>query len=235
MAKTLRELAMTPVVYRVAGMDAIAPRASNLQYRSDHPLLLMDVYAPSLEQAERAPLVLLVHGSAPVDTKPKDWGIFQSWGRLLAASGLAAATFNHRMIKSDVSAALAFVHANAESWNADPERIGMMVWSGGGPLLGIEKPAFVRCAAAFYAILDCSVPEIPIFVGRAGRDAIPGVNEAIDRFVSEALEANASLTLMNHASGEHGFDNQNDDDRSREIIRSAIAFLRVHLQADILS
>ncbi len=28
---------------------------------------------------------------------PKDWGQYQSWGEALAASGLAALAFNHRM------------------------------------------------------------------------------------------------------------------------------------------
>ncbi len=85
---------------------------------------------------------------------------------------------------------------------------------------------------AFYAILDFPPPQIPIFVARAGLDHIPGVNESIDRFGGEALAANAPLTLMNHPTGEHPFDNQNDNERSREIIRSAIAFLRVHLGID---
>lgn len=34
---------------------------------------------------------------------------------------------------------------------------------------------------------------------------------------------------MNHPSGPHGFDNQMDDDRSREIVRSAIDFMKLHL------
>jgi hypothetical protein len=66
-------------------------------------------------------------------------------------------------------------------------------------------------------------------VARAGQDAIPGMNDSIDRFVTAAIAANASLTFMNHPLGEHGFDNQNDDERSREIIRSAIAFMQTHL------
>jgi hypothetical protein len=66
-------------------------------------------------------------------------------------------------------------------------------------------------------------------VARAGQDAIPGMNDSIDRFVTAAIVANASLTFMNHPLGEHGFDNQNDDERSREIIRSAIAFMQTHL------
>jgi len=55
------------------------------------------------------------------------------------------------------------------------------------------------------------------------------MNDSIDRFVAPALAANAPLTCMNHASGEHGFDNQNDDDRSREIVTTALAFLRANL------
>ena len=120
-----------------------------------------------------------------------------------------------------------------------------------------EKPLFVRCLVAFYAYLDCRqspshsehespetlsafspitcVPDdassiIPIFVVRAGQDEIPTMNDSIDRFIAAALAANAPITFMNHPFGEHGFDNQNEDERSREIIRAAIAFMHTHLR-----
>jgi hypothetical protein len=35
---------------------------------------------------------------------------------------------------------------------------------------------------------------------------------------------------MNHPAGVHGFDNQNDDDRSREIMQFLLMFARRHLQ-----
>jgi len=57
------------------------------------------------------------------------------------------------------------------------------------------------------------------------------MDDSIDRFVREALAKNIALTLANHPQGVHGFDNQNDDERSREIIRSAIAFMQIHLNA----
>jgi hypothetical protein len=72
---------------------------------------------------------------------------------------------------------------------------------------------------------------VPLFIARAGLDEIPMMNDSIDRFLTAALSANAPLTYMNHPRGEHGFDNQNDDDRSREIIRSALTFLSMHLGA----
>jgi hypothetical protein len=37
------------------------------------------------------------------------------------------------------------------------------------------------------------------------------------------------LALMNHPQGKHGFDALNDDARSREIIRAALAFMHAHL------
>lgn len=265
-AKTPRELVMPPVVCRVPGMENVQVR-SNLQYtNAGDPNLRMDLYTPASEAI--SPVVLCIHGAAGPQFKPKDWGIFQSWGRLLAASGMAAAVFTHRLgypkpmleeAGDDVRQAVEYVRAHAASWNADPGRIGLMAWSGGGPLLTAamrEKPPFIRCMAAFYAFLDIQQSEMhrdhaspetlkafspirclevdastmaPLFVARAGHDAIPGVNDSIDRFIAKAFTANAPVTPMNHPEGEHGFDNQNDDERSREIIREAIAFLQKNL------
>ena len=70
---------------------------------------------------------------------------------------------------------------------------------------------------------------VPLFVARAGRDAIPTLNERLDRFVAAALAANAPITLLNHPAGVHGFDVENDDERSREIIRAALEFMKMHL------
>jgi hypothetical protein len=55
------------------------------------------------------------------------------------------------------------------------------------------------------------------------------MDDSIDRFVGAALTRNISLSVMNHPAGVHGFDNQNDDDRSREIIEASIAFMKRHL------
>ena len=115
---------------------------------------------------------------------------------------------------------------------------------------------YVRCVVGFYAFMDIQQSDYrktetaetikafspitylqdpgkipPIFIARAGRDEVPTMDDSIDRFVREALVRNIALTFMNHPQGVHGFDNQNDDERSREIIRSAIAFMHTHLGA----
>src|SRR6202171_380427 len=97
-AKTPAERVMPPVVYRVPGMDAVTVH-SNLKYSDvDNSFLLMDVYTPA-DPSKGAPLpiVMLIHGGAGAQYKPKDWGFFQSWGRLIAAAGMVAVMFTHRL------------------------------------------------------------------------------------------------------------------------------------------
>jgi acetyl esterase/lipase len=68
--------------------------------------------------------------------------------------------------------------------------------------------------------------DLPIFIVRAGKDQMPRLNEALDRFVAGSLAKNLPLSLVNYARGEHGFDLTNDSEGSREIIRNTLAFLR---------
>jgi acetyl esterase/lipase len=272
-AESLAERVARPVVYQLPDMDKVRV-ISNLKYSEvDNPYLLMDVYLPpGLMARERRPVVVFIHGGAGPEYKPKDWGMFQSWGRLVAAAGMVAVMFTHRFspppqlllveAASDLNTAIKYIRSNAELFHADGDRISVCAWSSGGELLSpllIERPAFVRCLVAFYALLDvqqyappgdaatlqylkafsaiASLPEdastlMPMLVVRAGRDEIPTLNDAMDRFVARALTINAPITVINHPAGGHGFDNQNNDERSREIIRSSIEFMRTHLRSE---
>ena len=97
----VREMArkvMMPVVYKVPGMDKVKV-VQNLKYtKTDDPNMLMDVYLPpDAAQAEKRPAVIFIHGGVKTEYTPKDWGIYTSWGRLIAASGLVGVTFTHRL------------------------------------------------------------------------------------------------------------------------------------------
>jgi acetyl esterase/lipase len=160
----------------------------------------------------------------------------------------------------DVGDAIDYLRANAARLQADPDRMCLAASSAGGPLLTLgldQKRSYVRCLVAFYAFLDVqqsslhrdnepaervrafSVIEhlgearaktIPMFIARAGRDEIPTMNDSIDRFIERAIRENANVVIWNHPEGVHGFDNQNDDARSREIIAAALAFMAAHLR-----
>lgn len=88
------------------------------------------------------------------------------------------------------------------------------------PLMREFSPvSYLRAAPA-------SIP--PLFVARAGLDR-PFLNESIDEFVQLAIAENMPITFMNHPQGLHGFDILNDDERSREIIRATLEFIKTHL------
>jgi hypothetical protein len=71
--------------------------------------------------------------------------------------------------------------------------------------------------------------EMSFFVARAGLDG-PELNASIERLVASALVNNIDLVLMNHASGHHGFDVLDDDERTREIIHATLEFVKIHLK-----
>lgn len=118
----------------------------------------------------------------------------------------------------------------------------------------VEPPPWLRCIVALYALLDLEHvgryqelapgvtaealaaysptrllagvvgPVPPLFVARAGDDGAR-FNDAIDRFIAEALARNLDLDFVNHPTGRHAFDIRDDDERSRRVIRSVLAFI----------
>jgi acetyl esterase/lipase len=264
----LKEQLPKHVVYTVPGMDRVKSRTNLTYKRVGDTELKADVYSPPGSASTHSAVILIHGGYLPRNllTKPKDWGVFTSYGQLLAASGFVAITFNHRFYgwdslqdsQSDVNDLIAYVRSNAASLGVDKERICLWAFSGGGPFLSQvmrDTPPYVRCIVSYYALLDLqslrnAIPlsikdEVltefsplhymgvnagkiaPMLIARAGLDS-PGLNGGVDRFVQEALSKNASLDLCNHPTGHHGFDILDDNDRSREIIRRTIEFIRTH-------
>ena len=160
---------------------------------------------------------------------------------------------------ADLLALVAHLRKNASALEVDAGRIAIWAFSGGGPMLSVpirERVPGVRCLVNYYAFMDTehvdlaeagvtreiaekfsplaqfnanSAALLPLFIARAGKDSIPGVNASIDKFAAAALEKNASVLVVNHPDGEHGFEHRNADARSREILRLTIEFLRAQL------
>jgi acetyl esterase/lipase len=270
--RSFAEMVNMPVVYKLPGMEKVTVK-KDLNYKGDkgNELLKMDVYPPpGLAKGEKRPAVIFIHGGAGAEFKPKDWGIYVSWGKLIAASGLVGVTFTHRLgfpktlvneSAADVTDAIDYVLMNADVLGVDKDRICLAAYSAGGPMLSLgmrDKPPFVRCLVGFYSFMDIHQSSHhresesnetldkfspinyldenasrlpPIFIARAGRDEIPTLNDSIDRFIREAITKNAPIDFANHPEGVHGFDNQNDDERSKEIIKRVIEFMKTHLYA----
>ena len=189
--------------------------------------------------------------------KEMAWSV--SWGRLIAASGIVAIFYTNRNPEADLRAVLDHIREHAESLHIDRRRIGLFASSGSGPLalstLMAER-GDLACAALCYpftldaggstAIAESAAkwgfvnatagksasdlpPDVPLFVARAGQDEFPHLNEALDRFVADALARDLPVTVVNHAGAPHAFDLVHDSDATREIIRQLLSFLQFHL------
>jgi acetyl esterase/lipase len=180
-----------------------------------------------------------------------------SWARLLAARGITGIAYSNERAE-DVHHVLAHVRANAGDLRIDAGRIGVWASSGNVPMalsVLIGDPR-IACAALLYGyMLDwpgstlvadtlttwgfanpaaaqpiADLPAtLPIFIARAGREQFPHLNEALDRFVADAIARNMPLTFVNHASGAHAFDILEPNAPSRAVVAQALAFLEATL------
>jgi hypothetical protein len=187
----------------------------------------------------------------------KEMGMVVSWARLMAASGMVAIAYTTRNPAADIHAVLQHIRQNAAGLGVDGRRIGVFAASGNVAvaLSALMQDPDLTCAALLYgftldldgstAVADAArtfgfvnacagrsaddLPgHIPLFVVRSGKDQFAGLNGAVDGFLMKALERNLPVSLVNHATGTHGFDLDDDSDSSGEIVRQILAFLRFH-------
>ena len=159
-----------PVVLTVPGMDRVNVRRDIIYKTDGSTSLALDVYTPpDLPAGSTRPAVIFIHGGLPAALafmKPKDWGIYKSYGRLIAASGLAGVTFNYRMgypdpdlkqAARDVTDLINYVREHGAELGIDKDRICLAAYSAGGPMLSLgmgDSMPYVKSLVAMYAILD---------------------------------------------------------------------------------
>jgi hypothetical protein len=223
-------------------------------------LLLMDLYYPAeTKSGERLPVVVIVMGYPDPQGFYRKTGWAVSWAQLIAASGMAAVIFGNQDPAADVHFVLKHIRQNAASLGIDENRIGVAACSGNvavalsalmqdpslmcaallyGYTLDVHGATGVADAAKLYGFANACVgksvdhlpSDLPLFLVRAGRERFAGLNEALDLFLAKALARNLPVTLVNHATGPHAFDLDDDSETSREVVKQILAFMRFHLQ-----
>ncbi len=68
----------------------------------------------------------------------------------------------------------------------------------------------------------------PMLLVRAGKDR-SAINYSIDAFVRTSIEKNISVEFINHPTGGHGFDTNENDRTSQQIIKRTLAFMQQNL------
>lgn len=158
-----------PIVYQMPGMDLVEVRKNNTYKRTPELDLQFDVYLPkNLQEGEQRPAVFLVHGDHWPDVlrDAKDWRCFETWGRLLAASGLIAVVFTHRstdglmdaeLVSDDIQDCINHVRNCASEFKINKDRIAMWASSGGVPVAinaaFAESRPYLKCLTFYYGYM----------------------------------------------------------------------------------
>jgi hypothetical protein len=224
------------LVYRVPGMDQVKVRRDIPFRRADAGDLTLDLYyPPDLREAAR-PAVVFINGVGDrPGSKLKDWGIYGSWGRLVAASGWIAVTHEargpHTESGPQIRDLFRFLRSGGARLGLDANRIAAWVCSGnvlsGLPVLMEEAHPGILGAAVYYGSAEPSKirTDFPVFFVRAGRDN-PRLNAEIDRLWAKAIAAGAPWTLVNAPALHHAFDALDETAESRRIVRQTLEFFR---------
>jgi hypothetical protein len=215
------EVTTRRVLYEIPGMQSVPVRDASFVGADGAPLP-MKIYG------DDGPTVVLLAGYPDAGVVKHvgchfmeyEWTV--NMAQLIAASGMTAITHSNRDALPDAKALLDHVAAPGK-------KVGIWACSGHGPVV-LEAAPKAAAAVLINPITQDFCPEIPLFVVRAGNDETPGLNVALDGFVSRAIAANRPLTLVNHAQAPHAFDLFLDTPETRRILQQGLDFLKANLR-----
>jgi acetyl esterase/lipase len=232
------------VVYQVPGMSRVSVQADVPFKDVPGGALRLDVYRPpDVGRDARVPAVVFVNGVGLPALK--EWQIYRSWARLVAASGFAAITFESRraQVHDDVRDLFGHLRAHAGDLGIDPDRVAVWSCSGNtGPALAYvtsASGAWLKAVVAYYGWVEESDVALirgdqPFFVVRAGRDN-PELNLRLAALADRAVGANAPWTVINAPRLTHAFDALDDGPESRQVVRDTLTFLDRQLRPEPLA
>jgi acetyl esterase/lipase len=187
----------------------------------------------------RLPVVVFVNSVGAVGVPLREWGIYRSWARLVAMNGMAAVTHDSRpeTAREDLDALIEFLRSNASKLGIDRDNIAIWACSANlrlGSAYALDPTnSWIQCAVFYYGAIDTTHlrPDLPVLVARSGLD-MPFTNANLTSFVDKTLARNGSVTLLNLPNAHHAFDLVDKDERSREAVRTTLAFLRSNLSSE---
>jgi len=150
-----------PVVYELPVMDQVQVHNDLLYKTIDGQTLYANVYAPPTGEREPGRLLPAVLFVGRREAQ------YTCWGKLVAASGVMAVTFDYspvgnfeylREAEQDMLDLLDYVRGQGERLGIDANRLG--IWAGSSlPPIGWHMalraaPPFIRCLVNYYGVLD---------------------------------------------------------------------------------
>lgn len=238
--RSIHDPASYPLVWTEPGIDAVQARL-DVEYREGAGApLRIDVYHPAGPAPEGGrPGILVVSGVGDRGADPrKDWEIYRSWLKTMAARGFVAAMgeSDPRDVRGSLGAQLAWLAARSGELGLDPARIGLWANAENVPAsldLAMSPPpgSALRAAVFLYGAGEVATlrGDLPVMLLIAGRDA-PEAIEAERRLAARAVEARAPWTVVELPTLPPAFDAFDRSRESRVAVRQVLDFLEAELE-----
>lgn len=226
------------VVYEAPEMATVRVTKNVTYMKSGTRELQVDIALP---KAAKDPLPAVVFLNAIGDRLPdrlKEWGIYSTWPKLIAASGMAGVSMDcdAEHIHESLAGVLAFLEQRGKSFGIDGSRIGVYaasanVTQAASFLFGASPPKNVKAAVFYYGMPNA--PELrrdlPVLVVTAESD-LPMVRTGIESLFTRVMSEAAPWTFEMGTGLPHAFDSFADNDASRRTIQRTLAFWKSHLE-----
>ena len=214
----------------------------NVHYLSDaQGTQAIDIYSPpDLKAGEKRPAVVFINAIGDrADSKVKDWGIYKSWPRLVAAHGLIGVSMDAdgARIQDCLRGVFDFLTNRGGAHGIDGTRLGLYAASANvtGTMQYLASDAAaksLRAAALYYGGVPAGDlrADLPVLFIVAAGDA-PRMGPGLNTLWQRVVEKGAPWTLLYARDLPHAFDAFSDNDASRRIVQQSIGFWKSHLEA----
>lgn len=224
------------LLYEHPNMDEVKKRQDVIYKVIDEKLLKLDVYYSNNTNFSNIPTVVVVHGSSSIEDI-KDIKLFQSWGKVLAASGFNTVVFNWRPEENpeDIKDLIYFLLDNSDELKLNTSNISIFAFSSGVEI-GVKNAmeintGFINKIITYYGKIDLNIikmmntssfPKFFIAMGSLD-DVYP--SDCNDSFIKEARDLGCEVEFILHSKGEHGFEAFNEGEETNRIIEQTIKFI----------
>jgi dienelactone hydrolase len=192
--------------------------------------LRMDVYQlPAVAGKPRPAFVFFnrAHGAAERQSP-----LYVGWARTAASRELVGIVPDLRdgSEAQDFQKLIEYLTRHGGDFGVDTAAIAVYAASGNVatafPILEDPRQTAIKAAVIYYGTASITTfrRDLPVLYVRAGLDR-PNVNQEILTLASRAITQNAPVTLLNHATGYHGFELFNDDDATHDVIARTLMFV----------
>ncbi len=149
------------VAFELPGMDDVIVKKDIPYLNISDSTLKMDIYyPPNFDFQRKIPAIIIVYGYTNeaqiklTGNQLRKWSWYISWGKIIAASGMAAIAYETVDPENDLISLLKYINSNADKLQIDNKNIGAYTCSANTPtvIANILNNAndFFKCAVVYY-------------------------------------------------------------------------------------